>query len=262
MLERVERGGLSLVSATELERSAGVLVAFTGRHGRTSTGSCQGLNLSYNVGDSRRSVDANRESVAGAIGVPPARWVLGIQVHGTAVARVGQADSGRGGTDHAAGLPRTDALVTRTPRIALAVLTADCVPILLVAPDAPAIAAVHAGWRGVLAGIPGAGARELTRCAGGDIGGAVALIGPHIGRCCMEVGDDIASAFEREFSSEVVAGRKLDLAAACASQLEGAGISPENIHVWAECTKCSEEYFSHRRDEGCGRQGAFVSIAG
>ncbi|HEY5494873.1 MAG TPA: polyphenol oxidase family protein [Candidatus Anoxymicrobiaceae bacterium] len=260
MLERLERGGLSVVSAPPLQRSAGIVIAFTSRLGGTSRGPFEGLNLSYNVGDLRSSVDANREMVAGAIGVPVTRWVLGMQVHGTAVARVGQADRGRGGTDHAGGVPRTDALVTRTAGIALAVLTADCVPILLVIPDAPAVAAVHAGWRGVLAGIPRVGAQELARCAGGDLGGALAFIGPHIGGCCMVVGDDIASAFESEFGADVVAGRKLDLGAACAYQLERAGIPPGNMYRQGDCTMCSGDYFSHRRDTGCGRQGAFVAI--
>ena len=260
MLEKIEQAGLTVVTAPELERSAGIVVAFTGRRGGVSDGPFESLNLSYAVGDQRRSVDDNREAVARAIGVPLARWVLGMQVHGTAVARVGQADLGRGGMDHASGIPRNDALVTLTPGMALAVLTADCLPIVLVAPDVPAVGVVHAGWRGVLAGIPRAGAEALSRCAGGDMAGSVAMIGPHIGPCCMEVDADLASTFAREFGAGVVEGRFLDLAAACASQLEGVGIPPGNIYNSDECTMCTDDYFSHRRDAGCGRQGAFAAI--
>ena len=262
MLVQVEKEGLILLSAPDLEESAGVVVAFTDRRGGSSAGPCQGLNLSYNVGDSRASVAANREEVARAIDVPVTRWVLGMQVHGRAVAQVSGADAGRGGADHVAGIPRTDALLTRTPGVALAVLTADCVPLILVAPDAPAVAVVHAGWRGTLAGIAAAGAKALARCAGCEPPGVLVFIGPHIGPCCMEVGSDIASRFASEFGSEAVSGRNLDLAEACAAQMAAVGVSRSNMFGGDKCTRCSDDYFSHRRDERCGRQGAFVAIKG
>jgi copper oxidase (laccase) domain-containing protein len=76
----------------------------------------------------------------------------------------------------------------------------------------------------------------------------------------MEVDADLASTFAREFGAGVVEGRFLDLAAACASQFEGVGIPRGNIYKSDECTVCSDDYFSHRGDAGCGRQGAFATI--
>jgi len=166
VLERVERGGLQILSVPGLEEEFGVRAAFTSRLGGSSSGTFHGLNLSYNVGDRPELVAANREKVARALCVPVGRWVLGRQVHGTAVARVGCVEAGRGAFDHRSGIPRADALMTTTPGLLAGVLTADCVPIIVLEPSTPSIAVVHAGWRGVLAGIAARVVVRLSKRSG------------------------------------------------------------------------------------------------
>lgn len=261
MLERVDLAGLDVLTSPGL-RQAGVRVAFTGRGAPGPDDGLESLNLSFNVGDERSRVLANRVRVARSLGMPLEAWVTCGQVHGTAVAEVTSVEVGRGAMDHASALPRTDGLVTRLPGAVLGVLTADCVPVVLVDPAGPSIEVVHAGWRGVLYGIL---ARGLGRLAPDRPADVVALIGPHIRSCCMEVGEELAGRFAREYSDSVVTLDglwRLDLARACAAQLAGGGVSEENIHASAECTCCSPGYFSFRRQERCGRQAALVVIGG
>lgn len=264
MLERVERGALALIASPGLEAEKGISIAFTGRRGGRGSGPYADLNISYNVGDDRSVVASNRGVVSSALEMPEADWVLCQQVHGTAVADVGLLEKGRGALDHWSALARTDALVTTQQGIALGVLTADCVPLILVDPGLPAIAVVHAGWRGVLSGIAVRGLERLVKRSGGAPGGILAFIGPHIGPCCMDVGDDVAAMFSGEFGDPAVAGTEgrhtLDLAAACKQQLARSGVKRANIFEARVCTACSDEHFSFRRDPVCGRQMAVACI--
>jgi YfiH family protein len=153
-----------------------------------------------------------------------------------------------------------DALVTDRAHLALIVASADCVPVLLATPRA--VAAVHAGWRGVAAGVVAVAVRELL-AGGAAPESAVAWIGPAIGRCCYEVGTDVAEAVAAASAPEVVeAGPRgrphVDLGRAVALQLRAAGV---RRITWLEhCTRCREEWlWSHRRDgEGAGRNLAAI----
>jgi polyphenol oxidase len=263
VLERVVRGGVQILTSPILEEECGVRAAFTSRIGGASSGPFESLNLSFNVGDYPELVADNREALAQSLGIPVSGWVMCRQVHGTAVADVGSLEIGRGSTDHRSGIPRTDALVSCVPGITAGVLTADCVPLILVEPSKPCVAVVHAGWRGVLAGIALRATSRLSMRSGTGAQNVVALIGPHIGPCCLEVGGDVASRFRSEFGEDVVTGKgrqTLDLRAAIEAQLISAGLSPDNITDSGICTACSDDYFSFRQDAGCGRQGAFASI--
>jgi YfiH family protein len=266
MLERIERGRLHLLASPQLEDESGVCVAFTDRYGGDGAGPYSSLNLSYNVGDEARVVASNRRSVSDALGIPPGSWVLGQQVHGTGVAEAGVLDLGRGASDHWSSLPRTDGLVTAEKGVALGVLTADCIPLVLVATTVPAIAVIHAGWRGVLSGIALRGLNRLARRSGVRPSEILAFIGPHIGRCCMYVGDEVARAFRSDFGDDGVvhgtASPSLDLGAACSQQLIEGGISSASIFDSGVCTMCSTEHFSYRRDPSCGRQLALACIRG
>jgi polyphenol oxidase len=185
------------------------------------------------------------------------------QVHGTAVVDIGGLERGRGAFDHRSGIPRTDALVSRVPGLMIGVLTADCVPLVLVEPSTPCVAVVHAGWRGVLAGIALRAASRLSKKSGAGADKIIALIGPHIGPCCLEVGDDVGSEFRSEFGAGIVTGevkQTVDLRAAIEGQLVSAGFRTENITDSGICTACSDDYFSFRREADCGRQGAFTAI--
>jgi YfiH family protein len=137
-------------------------------------------------------------------------------------------------------------------------MSADCLPIVLArsGEDAPAVAVLHAGWKGLLAGIVQAGAHALG-------GGALrAAIGPAIGPCCYEVGEEVAAPYRERFGDDVVRGRHLDLWTSAERALRAAGI--EQVDRFDRCTACEPEtFFSHRRDAGrTGRQGVIAYVTG
>lgn len=267
MLEVGEISGIRLITSETLARKWGVAVAFTGRAGGISTGRFDSLNLSYNVGDDRRNVTGNRRRLGEALGAPPESWTMCRQVHGSTVSEAGALQRGRGGLDHLSGVPRTDALVARFPGTAVGILTADCVPLIMVEPRARCAAAVHAGWRGVLAGVAPKALGRLIAGSGRGAGDVVVFIGPHIRSCCMVVGEEVATRFRRRFAAVVLDGGpaggspRLDLGEALAVQLESAGIHRGSVHTWGECTCCGEGYFSHRASGGAaGRQAGMVAL--
>jgi YfiH family protein len=221
-------------------------VAFTTRHGGVSKGPFASLNLGLKTDDEPESVAANRAAVVELLGLAPERLALNVQQHGT---RVRRAAAGQRGEP-------ADALWTEERRLPLLVLAADCVPIALVRMDgAPAVAVVHAGWRGLLDGIVANAAETL----GGRLAAAV---GPAIGPCCYEVGEEVADPFRSRFGADVVAARHLDLRAAASRALADAGV--DHVDHVARCTSCDPEgaFFSHRRDRGVtGRQGVVAAIA-
>ncbi len=158
--------------------------------------------------------------------------------------------------------PEADALVTITPGAALAVVTADCVPILLADPVSGAVGAVHAGWRGTAANIAAAAVAALADRWGVAPDRLVAAIGPSIGACCYEVGDELDAAFAAAghapqvragwFSRDGAGRLRLDLWAATRDLLLRAGLRADNIHVAGLCTKTHLEWFESYRAEGAG----------
>jgi YfiH family protein len=183
---------------------------------------------------------------------PPLR--LPRQVHGTRV--VAAADW--------AAAPEADAVWTGASGVLVGVVTADCVPVLLLAPRRRIVAAVHAGWRGAAAGVVEA-ALASVRSEGGAANDQIeAALGPSVGPCCYEVGDDVRDAFRRR-TGEVTApawstrqGRShVDLRGALSLLLAAAGVS--KVAVLGPCTACSTAYRSYRRDGGgAGRQLSFI----
>ena len=153
-------------------------------------------------------------------------------------------------------LGQADALVENTPGTAIAVKTADCIPILLVDPKLRVVAAVHAGWRGTAARIAENALATMRGRFGTDPAGVEAAIGPGIGECCYEVGPEVAEQFGRT-------GRvRLDLASISRTQLEAAGLDPGRIYVSGLCTMCNaDEFHSFRRDrEEAGRMYSFIGL--
>lgn len=150
-----------------------------------------------------------------------------------------------------------DALVTRSPGVAVSVRTADCFPILLADPETRAVAAVHAGWRGTAAGVVLSSLTRMRSEFGTDPGTVYAAIGPGIGPCCYEVGAEVARQFGMDEAG------KLDLAVENRNQLTAAGLKPERIELAGSCTFCNPAlFFSWRRDrERAGRMISFIRIA-
>jgi hypothetical protein len=237
--ERADAPGGAYLTAPALER-AGVRVAFTTRHGGTSAEPFATLNLSYVSGDDPRTVRANRARALAAVEVAPEAWTGGRQVHATNVERVDETRRGAGAASPDDTIPGTDALWTEQPGIALVVLVADCVPILLADLDRRRVAVVHAGWRGLVAGVIEAAADAM-----GASKATVALAGPSIGPCCYEVSADVATPATERFGSGVMRGSNLDLWAGAAAALRAAGVADASFA--ALCTRCeSERFFSHR----------------
>jgi YfiH family protein len=186
------------------------------------------------------------------------------QVHGAGVAR---AEMWRA-SDPA---PEADAVVASRPGAVVGVVTADCVPILLAAPEGASVAALHAGWRGLARGVVRAGVAELARAAGLGAARVGAAIGPHIGACCYEVDAPVLDAISAELGSAALASATgvrsdhwmLDLGALAALALERAGVPRASIGTAAaRCTACDREHFhSYRRDGArAGRLVHFVAV--
>jgi polyphenol oxidase len=149
-----------------------------------------------------------------------------------------------------------DALLENTPGAVVAVKTADCIPVLLIDEQHRAVAAVHAGWRGTVAGIVTLAIDQMRARFSTDPAGLHAAIGPGIGQCCYEVGAEVAIHFGEQ-------GRaRIDLPAANRRQLVAAGLRPERIYVANLCTQCHPgEFHSYRRDkDDAGRLYSFAGI--
>lgn len=235
----------------------GVHVAFTSRQGGRSAPPFSSLNLSYSSGDDPEVVRANRTRALAAVGGRLESWTGGRQVHGTRTARVGAEQRGAGWDSPAHVVPDTDALWTDAPDVTLVVLTADCTPIVLVDPDARRVGVAHAGWRGLTSGVI-----ETTVAAIGGAENLRAFVGPSIGPCCYEIGDDVSTLARARLGDVVrrVDGKEhLDLWAGVLVALGRAGVR----EVWpaALCTRCEPgRFYSHRAGD-VGRQGALVRLA-
>jgi len=149
-----------------------------------------------------------------------------------------------------------DALLERTPGSVVAVRTADCIPILLVDPENRAVAAVHAGWRGTAAQIVRHAISSMHERFGTEPAALHAAIGPGIGKCCYEVGPEVAAQFGEQGRAHI------DLAAANRAQCEAAGVTPGRVYASNLCTMCrADEFHSYRRDrDAAGRMHSFAGI--
>ena len=215
-------------------------VVFSTRKGGVSDGPFASLNLGLLTDDAPENVAENRRRLCEATGADGSRLAMNRQVHGS---EVHPARPGSRGV-------RGDGLWTEEPALPMLAFVADCLPVALARTggDVPALAILHVGWQGLLTGIVERGAALLGRSA--------AVVGPGIGPCCYEVGEEVLAVF-RELDG-VAAGRMLDLAAVARRKLETAGV--DRIEHVALCTSCRRDlFFSHRRDGGVtGRQGGLV----
>ncbi|MEX2586851.1 MAG: peptidoglycan editing factor PgeF [Actinomycetota bacterium] len=231
----------------------------TTRDGGVSTGPYESLNLGLHVGDDPETVIENRRRSAAAIGLSLEDLVFGNQVHGHAAIEVGTAHRGRGSTSSQDAVADADALVTRDPGVGLAVMVADCVPIVLYDPATKTLACVHAGWRGTVACVAQS-AVALMIDQGARAEDILAGIGPAIAPERYQVGDDVAAAVRPTFGSDADRvlqpdehGRwNLDLHHANRLLLEEAGVGQANICVCGLDT-AGGRFFSDRAVRPCGR---------
>jgi YfiH family protein len=242
------------------------------------------FNLGFTDWDTREHVAANRNAFLAAIGAQAMKLVTLRQIHSDIIHAV-------------EGFPnaqfRGDALITRVPGLLLAVQTADCIPILLADPKTRAVAAIHSGWRGTLRRIAGKVVGRMKMVFDSDPADLVAAVGPGVGRCCYEVGPEVAREYASQFPQahewfdgsfdalatgetpialpwlsmappghEPPAPRlQLDLLAANRAILTEAGVSPERIFPSHLCTACRTDlFFSYRREGKTGRMMAVIGL--
>ena len=256
---------------------AGVVAAFTGRSGGGSAQPHATLNLGLRVGDDLQRVLANRRRVATVLGLAGRPWALVRQVHGARILAVGTGPPGpstgrrrveavglgQGPPEARPPLGDADGLVTAEPGVVLTVLTADCAPVLLADPAAGVVGAVHAGWRGLAAGVVEAGVAAMVEL-GADPAAVAGLVGPAVGGCCYEVGPEVREAVGGRLPAALATTRDgrpaLDPAAGAAQALALAGVG--QVTVAEECSfDLEERFFSHRRDHGrTGRQAGLIAL--
>lgn len=217
------------------------------------------------------AVSANRQAFLEELHLPPASLTMARQTHGNRVAVARAADRGRGHPPAFDGFPETDAIITNTPEIALGVTVADCVPLLLYDPVKHAVGVAHAGWRGTVAGIAARAVEAFTCEFGSMPADLLAGVGPSIGPCCYEVGDEVIAAWaaagidgaQRAVGPGHGSRRHFDLWAANTMQLESAGLQAGNIELAGRCVRCeSERFFSYRAAQaGDARRGLMLLVA-
>lgn len=203
------------------------------------------------------------------LGLPLESTVFGRQVHGARVAIVMRKDAGRGALESSTAIPDTDALVTAERGLSLVVQCADCVPILLYAPDVPAVAAVHAGWRGTTQLIVLRAIEVLVEHLGAVPRKLRAALGPSIGPCCYEVGDEVVEQWLTMAPADghrAVSRREtrylFDLWEANRLLLLEAGVLPQHIELAGICTRChASDWFSYRAaGPRSGAQAAVIAL--
>ena len=282
-------GGLQILEAPALERLSWLVHGFSTRPGGASKlNGGRVLNLGFADWDSREHVPENRKKFFAAIGASEMRVVTLRQIHSDIPHRVGAASA------RSAETSQGDALFTREPGVLLAVQTADCVPILLADTSRRAVAAIHAGWRGTLRRIAAKTLGRMQMEFGTRPEDVIAALGPGIGRCCYEVGSDVALEFHAQFPNArewfdgpfdaLASGENdpnwlpwltmrppghpppsprvnLDLIAANRAILADAGVPLRHISASGFCTACRTDlFFSYRRERPTGRLIAAIGI--
>ncbi len=242
--------------------AAGFSHGFFTRSGGVSTHSYASLNCSYSVGDTREHVDENLRRVAAHFNLVPEQLAFASQVHGQRVVVVDQ------NTDlRALRREPADALLSLSPGVALAVRTADCVPILIGELDTGAALAIHAGWRGLCGGVIEAGLGALRDIVGSSPQ-LLACVGPYIHQPAFEVSDEVAEQLVAVSHPGVVARSALgrphvDLGEVAKSKLVSMGLARENIHDIDCCTQENRaHFFSYRRDGSASGRHIHVILCG
>lgn len=219
----------------------GYVVAFTTRVGGVSSGVYESLNLTAGTGDEPALVEENRRIACAALELEAERLAFNRQVHSPTVHRARAGKRGESG----------DGLWSDEPGQPMLAMSADCLPIAIARREGrPALAVLHAGWRGLSEGVVAAGVASLGP------GAKAAMIGPAIGPCCYEVGGEVAALFDEDLTVD----RKLDLWGAAERALRRAGV--EVVERANVCTRCHPElFFSHRRSgRARGVQGVLGAV--
>ncbi len=249
---------VALLQSRLLAEIAGIAHGFSTREGGVSVGPYAELNVGAGVADPREAVDTNRRRILESLNRPQAQWVSVHQMHGSEVVEV---------TRNAGRAIEADGLVSRDPEAMLAVLVADCVPILAAATSGKVVAAVHAGWRGTKSRIAQVMVKRFTDM-GVEPAALRVAIGPAIGPCCFAIGEDVAQELGAAIPEAASAVQRsegrttADLWAFNRAVLIAAGVAEKAIDTFRICVACQKGFFSHRRDHGAtGRQSGVIACA-
>ena len=240
----------------ELEATRIVTAGVSLRHGGVSRSPYASLNLAEHVGDDPSAVAANRAILFQKTGLTNLRYCR--QVHGTDVINI---------VDQVPStptlLPEADALVTAQRDVALAIFTADCIPIFILDVKTPAIGIAHAGWRGTLARIAVNTLARMKTLFGTVAANCQIHLGPSIQKCCYTVSEELLTQFTDHFGSTVRSGTNLSLQSANVNQLLEIGLPTAAISVSPFCTACRTDlFYSHRAEDGqTGRMLSFIKLS-
>lgn len=269
-MNKSERQGAELFHFQNLSGFSEIRHFVSSRAGGYSEGPFARLNLGFHVGDSSYKVLQNRQKLSAATGIDLFWFTFANQTHSGNVAVVDAASRGKGATEIRTSLENTDGMVTNVERICLCVQVADCVPVLIYDPVEHVIAAVHAGWRGILRRIVPRAVEKMIQHYGCRAENLVAGIGPSNGPCCYEVEDDVRretlqslGTLNGIISPSQNPGKYIfDQWNAVHIQLIDVGLREKNIEISGICNQCqAETFFSNRAGQGLsGRYAAGIML--
>ena len=264
MMNNLWHGGFSLFPENLVTH------AISTRLGGVSKAPYDSLNLGLHVGDDVSAVLRNRELFANSLHLRAKDIVTPEQVHGNRILRVTEEERGRGSDSYADAIPQADALITNVPGLPLMLCFADCVPVLFVDTEKLAVGIAHGGWKGTLQKIARKTLEAMQQEFGTEPEDCLVGIGPSIGPCCYEVGENVQEecrkAFPEHWRELLVQGEdgktRLDLWKANRLQLQEAGVPEQNVDCAGECTYCKHNWFySYRADGGTtGRIAAIIAL--
>lgn len=262
MLERRTGPQNLIYYVSPLLEAINVPHAFSTRRGGVSPPPFDSLNLGIardsTIKDAPANIEANYQRLASAIGCAERKRAWVSQVHGCDICKIHPGDLFGNGQS-------ADGLITTDPSRIIAVKYADCVPILLASADGRFVAAIHAGWRGVLLGIIDSAVRYLVHATGAPASNLIAAVGPCISKPAFEVGPEVVTSFDQLFNpgSKAIHTEKghVDLKQATLHQLRSEGMDESQIDTTDLCTyHTPEEFYSHRREgPATGRMAALIA---
>lgn len=245
-----------------------VIHGFSTRIGGVSTGECSTMNFGFNRNDSRENVYENFKRMAEVLEIKTENMVFSNQVHGNRVKLVDEKDRGKG-IYIKSDIIGFDGLVTDRKEVVLVTFYADCVPVFFFDPKKLVIASSHSGWRGTVKRIAAVTLEKMEKEFGCRPEDVEIAIGPSIGQCCFEVGEEVYREFSKEFSSIYRYCTKkengkyhINLQGIIENSLIDSGASSEKICISNICTKCNNNvFFSHRGDNGkTGSLAGFIQL--
>ncbi len=237
---------------SKLIPSEKVICGFTTRNGGVSSPPFDSLNVGYHTSDNTLNIRENRRIVYSYLEVEKTNVALMEQVHGKKISIVET-----GGI-----FPATDGLITSKPGVMLAVIVADCIPLLLFDSAHNGIGAIHCGWRSITAGTAEKALKKMIEEFGTQPENVIAAMGPSAGPCCYETGEDTAMLFRSTSAIKRGGEIYIDLKVELKDHLLMVGLNSRNIEIFPDCTICNEKlYFSHRRNNvSSGRMMGYIMI--